>query len=450
MISQGMDEGQKSEIAGIESTKSALDETEAMQGCHLSEFCGGPGISEKDQETKHEKEEEEFVLCQELVAKESDLTLDSGTVSLAYEEAVKDSAEASGQSEMCKAVEDIVLSEKHLGDISEDANDPAKKDSTIKGAARNEDDMGQVTKEVDTVNCDKTKAGMPSEKEASELDIKEKRMADSDAEEVTKKTVSHNLIGTEVAEMEEKVGLEDLSNVTTNDEISCNLATEEKSAGLDLLKAPGKSLSSSGSFKAHRLTPDFPDALIDLLVQFQSRRLNDQRCSFRRERDEMRKRRCYSEPSTPQGLHKVFFSSMSSLQAEEFFEMLASTQGRRLDDQRAELKEPPPPPPAQPSEFHPIRRMSQFISRASARMKEDSPLIPVKENLPPKKDADEELYSMILSYQVQGRIDDQRSVPPGPVDDEDFFSLLLRVQGGRMEEQRVEMPASLLRRVNST
>lgn len=45
--------------------------------------------------------------------------------------------------------------------------------------------------------------------------------------------------------------------------------------------------------------------------------------------------------------------------------------------------------------------------------------------------------------QAQGRLEDQRSRAPGPMDDEDFFSLLLRVQGGRMDEQRTELPCML-------
>ena len=40
-------------------------------------------------------------------------------------------------------------------------------------------------------------------------------------------------------------------------------------------------------------------------------------------------------------------------------------------------------------------------------------------------------------------MEDQRSSAPGPVDDEDFFSLLLKVQGGRMDEQRTELPCIL-------
>lgn len=47
---------------------------------------------------------------------------------------------------------------------------------------------------------------------------------------------------------------------------------------------------------------------------------------------------------------------------------------------------------------------------------------------------------LLSSPQAQGRLEDQRSRAPGPMDDEDFFSLLLRVQGGRMDEQRTELP----------
>ncbi|KTG36941.1 hypothetical protein cypCar_00028348 [Cyprinus carpio] len=40
---------------------------------------------------------------------------------------------------------------------------------------------------------------------------------------------------------------------------------------------------------------------------------------------------------------------------------------------------------------------------------------------------------------AQGRLEEQRSAAPGPMDDEDFFCLLLKVQGGRMDEQRTEL-----------
>ncbi|KAJ8290136.1 hypothetical protein GJAV_G00009120 [Gymnothorax javanicus] len=175
--------------------------------------------------------------------------------------------------------------------------------------------------------------------------------------------------------------------------------------------------------KIHRLTPDFPDSLYELLCSLQEgRRLNDQRCSFTLER------RCHSEPSTPVLRHRVVFSSMTSLQKEEFFEFVATSQGRRLDDQRAELQDMPAPQP--PCQSKASDRKTSLKGAGSKRMSQIST---------PK----EELYNMILISQAQGRLEEQRSSAPGPMDDEDFFSLLLRVQGGRIDEQRTELPFTL-------
>ncbi|KAJ8354554.1 hypothetical protein SKAU_G00221210 [Synaphobranchus kaupii] len=173
-----------------------------------------------------------------------------------------------------------------------------------------------------------------------------------------------------------------------------------------------------------RLTPDFPDSLYELLCSLQEgRRLNDQRCSFTMER------RCHSEPSTPVPRHRVVFSSMTSLQKEEFFEFVATSQGRRLDDQRAELQDiPAPQPPLQPKANDRKASLKGALSRRVA----------------PKPAPKEELYNMIRTSQAQGRLEEQRSSAPGPMDDEDFFSLLLRVQGGRIDEQRTELPITLI------
>ncbi|KAM9851982.1 uncharacterized protein gpsm3 isoform 1-T2 [Aulostomus maculatus] len=179
--------------------------------------------------------------------------------------------------------------------------------------------------------------------------------------------------------------------------------------------------------KAHRLTPDFPEALYELLCTFQEgRRLNDQRCSFRLESGI--RRRCHSEPNTTQPVKRVIFSSMTSLQREEFFELVATAQARRLDDQRAQLAGSSPPKSKARSFRGSIKHLS-FV-----RKPEKPAPVPV-----PKED----LYNMILTTQAQGRLEDQRSRAPGPMDDEDFFSLLLRVQGGRMDEQRTELPCML-------
>ncbi|KAL0171289.1 hypothetical protein M9458_031600, partial [Cirrhinus mrigala] len=122
------------------------------------------------------------------------------------------------------------------------------------------------------------------------------------------------------------------------------------------------------------ISPDFPDALCELLFNLQEgRRLNDQRCS-----------RCYSEPSTPRHSQRVVFSSMTSLQKEEFFDLLATSQGRRLDDQRAELQNvPSAPPPPLPK---PKQRKSSWK-------------IPEVTRTVPTQTPKEDLYNMIVNSQ---------------------------------------------------
>ncbi|KAA0702666.1 G-protein-signaling modulator 2 [Triplophysa tibetana] len=204
------------------------------------------------------------------------------------------------------------------------------------------------------------------------------------------------------------------------EETNTDMSTRDKpSAQVDVKLRPKDRLSPEVA-KQTRIS-DSPDALCELLYALQEgRRFNDQRCSFRLEG----RRRCYSEPSTPRHSQRVFFSSMTSLQKDEFFDLLATSQGRRLDDQRAELQDIPSvplPPKPKPKE----RKSSWKVTEVSR---------PV-----PTQKQNEDLYNMIVVSQGQGRIEEQRCAAPGPMDDEDFFSLLLKVQGGRMDEQRTDL-----------
>uniref|UniRef100_A0A8C5E394 G-protein-signaling modulator 2-like n=2 Tax=Gouania willdenowi TaxID=441366 RepID=A0A8C5E394_GOUWI len=120
---------------------------------------------------------------------------------------------------------------------------------------------------------------------------------------------------------------------------------------------------------------------------------------------------------------------MTSLTREEFFELVATAQARRLDDQRALLRR------SRVQTSKPKSRSFRGSIRQLSLVRKTTPVpAPV-----PKED----LYDMILTTQAQGRMEEQRSRAPGLVDDEDFFSLLLKVQGGRMEEQRTELPLLL-------
>ncbi|XP_077382133.1 uncharacterized protein gpsm3 isoform X2 [Festucalex cinctus] len=177
---------------------------------------------------------------------------------------------------------------------------------------------------------------------------------------------------------------------------------------------------------AQQVAADFPESLYELLCAMQEgRRLNDQRCSFML--DGGMRRRCHSEPNIAKTGHRVIFSSMTSLQREEFFELVARAQARRLDEQRAQLQQLQRSPRAK-RKGRSFRGSFKQLSLARRA---------------PKMPAKEELYHMILTTQAQGRLEEQRSRAPGPMDDDDFFSLLLRVQGGRMDEQRTQLPCML-------
>ncbi|XP_063152401.1 G-protein-signaling modulator 3-like [Candoia aspera] len=117
-----------------------------------------------------------------------------------------------------------------------------------------------------------------------------------------------------------------------------------------------------------------------------------------------------SLPPTPTGLlendQTVFFSSLTSLQAEEFFDMVATIQARRLNDQRADF------------------------AGAEGATGENSGI------------SEEQLYDTILAHQSQ-RLEDQRTEPPIPVGIQGLLDLLLTAQGTRMEDQRSAPPPGL-------
>ncbi|XP_074873796.1 G-protein-signaling modulator 3 [Carettochelys insculpta] len=163
--------------------------------------------------------------------------------------------------------------------------------------------------------------------------------------------------------------------------------------------------------EADPLDPFDRERLFDLLFRSQSRRLNEQRCPLPR-RSPAPARPWHSLPATPTPTLSSlggagFFCSLTSLTDEQFFELVATAQARRMDDQRAEFAGPG----AEQGPQHP----------------------------PEPPDHGEELYSTILSLQSQ-RLEEQRSEPPIPLGAQELFDLLLRVQGGRMEEQRSEPP----------
>ncbi|XP_026884717.2 G protein signaling modulator 2, like [Electrophorus electricus] len=164
---------------------------------------------------------------------------------------------------------------------------------------------------------------------------------------------------------------------------------------------------------------DAPDNLsdegfFDLLSRFQGNRMDDQRCTLAGHS---------SRASTP-SLSAAVRNLEASDQPGHFLDLLASSQSQRLDEQRASVS------------GLPGLRLDKSASQAVL-----SQLIAGSNG----RETNEDFFDMLIKCQGS-RLDDQRCAPPPPpargptVPDEDFFSLVLRSQAKRMDEQRVILP----------
>ncbi|KAM9326964.1 G-protein-signaling modulator 3 [Gastrophryne carolinensis] len=156
-----------------------------------------------------------------------------------------------------------------------------------------------------------------------------------------------------------------------------------------------------------------------------------------------------AEPSEASlGQESGLSASMLSLHTEEFFELLSTAQTRRLDEQRASMPECIP----KSKRHFSVPSYRQFslpcdekgIVSELQRRRGGSWAGRSRRKKPPsiKIPAQEELYNTILGHQSQ-RMNDQRSSPPIPQSAADLFEILFRVQGSRLDEQRVELPEPL-------
>lgn len=121
----------------------------------------------------------------------------------------------------------------------------------------------------------------------------------------------------------------------------------------------------------------------------------------------------------------AFSTSLVSPRTDEFLDLLATSQSRRLDDQRASFSNLPG------------LRLNQHNSQSVLGH------LMASNN----RELDDDFFDILIKCQGS-RLDDQRCAPPssakGPtVPDEDFFSLILRSQAKRMDEQRVHLPSTM-------
>ncbi|XP_030643215.1 G protein signaling modulator 2, like [Chanos chanos] len=165
------------------------------------------------------------------------------------------------------------------------------------------------------------------------------------------------------------------------------------------------------------------EGFFDLLSRFQGNRMDDQRCSLE---DGLSRVSTPSSPcaTPPVALRKSISEAEASAQPGHFLDLLASSQSRRLDEQRASVGSLPG---FRLDQHHNQSVLSQLISNAD------------------RTESDDDFFDILIKCQGS-RLDDQRCAPPPPptrgptVPDEDFFSLILRSQANRMDEQRVDLP----------
>lgn len=184
-----------------------------------------------------------------------------------------------------------------------------------------------------------------------------------------------------------------------------------------------------------------PEMFFNLLADTQSRRLDDQRVSL---------------PSLP-GLQNEKGTSMGD--SSYLCYMVSKVQGSRMDDQRCSLPQilPPETPCSsnkdQPeSGLNPLRSAS-FSSSSDIKQLNSEDKNPQKQFMTP--DEQEDLFTLI-SNSHHGRMDEQRCVlnatPQStpkrhfsqseiPQDSDNFFSLLASSQGRRLDDQRVSLPS---------
>nr|AAU14175.1 LGN [Danio rerio] len=173
------------------------------------------------------------------------------------------------------------------------------------------------------------------------------------------------------------------------------------------------------------------EGFFDLLSRFQSNRMDDQRCAIQDSKSHLSVNSIASPPTTPpRTIRKSFSESAASPGQEPFLRLLANAQGRRLDEQRAGTGNSLPGLRTLKNTAAPTTDM--ILSQVMASTDATEP--------------DDQFFDMLVKCQGS-RLEDQRCAPPPPstrgptVPDEDFFSLIMRSQAKRMDEQRVTLPS---------
>lgn len=240
-----------------------------------------------------------------------------------------------------------------------------------------------------------------------------------------------------LSDIRKVLGLPPTTNDTSESADDAKSRTRRKSMeNMDLLKTSVNEESSMDE-----------DSFFELLSRFQSKRMDDQRCTLSIDSNKENQPEQVQQPVAPRREGGSVSSTGSTNGTttpsdsganncgvlEELMESIAGMQSRRMDEQRASLPQLPG-----------LNNQHAILQRLSVAASDSTPL------------PDDNFFDMLMRCQGS-RIEDQRSSLPNEghlthsaptVPDDDFFSLIMRFQSGRLEDQRSTMPLEATR--NST
>jgi len=190
---------------------------------------------------------------------------------------------------------------------------------------------------------------------------------------------------------------------------STPVETSEVEVDLQRTPTPPEPSASAGE-------SSLDESFFDMISHYQGNRMDEQRC--------MLPPRAEINGGILKPPHQA-----NSTSSENLLDLLVRVQGDRMNEQRCAL------PDELPGLTSPKASVQSAPGKRLFRKMKDS------ERLQGATVPDDDFYEMVLRCQGQ-RMEDQRTeAPPAPtVPDEDFFSLIVRLQSNRMDEQRVSLP----------
>lgn len=159
------------------------------------------------------------------------------------------------------------------------------------------------------------------------------------------------------------------------------------------------------------------EEFFEMLTRTQSKRMDDQRCTLKAASDKDRK------PLAPANNKNLL-------------EMIADFQSERMDEQRCDLlpgwkrSDKNPEPPMTESKPEPDEPFFDMLMRCQGSRYEEQ-----RSELPKNNIVQDVETNEAANVPVRQQPNTRSTLP-----DEDFFSLIMRVQGGRMEDQRATVP----------